>query len=72
VLKFINSGKARQNFKKSTTLDQFGIGMGQYVFDHFITKTIKKRLAFKSVKKWAIFFINSVAFLKYMSFTLKS
>lgn len=30
---------------------QFEIGMGQYVFDHFITKTIqKKRLAFKSVK----------------------
>jgi len=52
-------------FHRLEFLLQFEIGMGQYVFDHFITKTIqKKRLAFKSVKKWAILFINSVTFLK--------
>jgi len=53
---------------------QFEIGMGQYVFDHFITKTIQKKGWHSKLSnpKWTIFFINSVTFLKYMSFTVKS
>jgi len=43
-------------FHRLELLHQFEIGMGQYVFDHFIIKTIKKRLAFKFIKKWAIFY----------------
>jgi len=53
---------------------QFEIGMGQYVFDHFITKTIQKKAGIQNcqIQSGQFFFINSVTFLKYMSFTVKS